>query len=493
MKNRGYVCQVAWVLAGLGLLGGMGAWSDEGSHAGGAGTPVIGDPTALRTTIEDQEEVAVTVYNNDRALVRDRRKVRLAEGELRIAFMDVAQTILPETVSLRSLSHPDGLAVLEQNYEYDLISPQKLMQKYVGQEVTLINRDTQLNFYEQPARLLSVNDGPVYEVEGRILLGHPGIVSLPKLPEELYARPTLVWTLDSGAAEQEIEAAYLCSGMSWRSDYVLTLDESERRGDLEGWVTMVNNSGVTFRNALLKVVAGEVNKVMEQKGAMADLMMMEKRMVAAAPMMQEESFAEYHLYTLPRRTTIRASQTKQVSLLSAAGVGVSKVYEYRGSEAWFHSQMEPERKTNPDVVLELMNTEQNQLGIPLPEGIIRVYQPDASGTLQFSGEDRIRHTPKDETVRLRLGKAFDIIGEKVQEDFKQIAPQAVEVGIRVSLRNSKKIPVTVQVIEPVWGTWNVLESSLPHTKKDARTIVFAVEIRPESTAELRYRVRLRFG
>jgi len=492
MKRKRHLWQMVCVLAGLGVYGAIGALGNDAVSGGGSGMPVIGDPTALRTTIDDQQEVAVTVYNNDRALVRDRRKVKLAEGELRIAFMDVAQTILPETVSLRSLSHPDGLAVLEQNYEYDLISPDKLMEKYVGKEVTLINKDTHLNFYEQPAKLLAVNGGPVFEVEGRIMLGHPGVVSMPKLPEELYARPTLVWTLNSGAAEQEIEAAYLCSGMSWRSDYVLTLDESEQTGDLEGWVTMVNNSGVTFRNALLKVVAGDVNKVQQEMDNMAVVGMMEKRMVAAAPMMQEESFAEYHLYTLPRRTTIRASQTKQVSLLSAAGVGVKKVYEYGGNEAWFHSQMEPERKTNPDVVLELANTEKNHLGMPLPEGIIRVYQPDTSGALQFSGEDRIRHTPKDETVRLRLGRAFDIIGEKVQEDFKQVGPQAVEVGMRVTLRNSKKIPVTVQVIEPVWGTWEVLESSLPFTKKDAQTIVFAVDIAPESVAELRYRVRIRF-
>ncbi|HOV60224.1 MAG TPA: DUF4139 domain-containing protein [Candidatus Hydrogenedentes bacterium] len=467
------------------------ASGEDATVTGGAGMPVIGDPSALRTTLEDQQEVSVTVYNNDRALIRDRRKVKLAEGELRLAFMDVAQTILPETVSLRSLSHPDGLVILEQNYEYDLISPEKLMEKYVGKEVTLINRDNQLNFYEQPAKLLAVNGGPVYEVEGRIMLGHPGVVSMPKLPEELYARPTLVWALDSGAAEQEIEAAYLCSGMSWRSDYVLTLDAAETSVDIEGWVTMVNNSGVTFRNALLKVVAGDVNKVNEQMD-MAAGMKSQERMLASAPMMQEESFAEYHLYTLPRRTTIRASQTKQVSLLSASGVGVRKVYEYRGNEAWFHSQVEPERKTNPAVVLELDNTEKNHLGIPLPEGIMRVYQPDASGALQFSGEDRIRHTPKDETVRLRLGRAFDIIGEKVQEDFQQTGPQSTEVTIRVSLRNSKKTPVTVQVIEPVWGTWEVLESSLPFTKKDAKTIAFAVDIAPESTADVRYRVRIHY-
>jgi len=490
MKSMMWRMAVGWTVLWLVAAGWTAGARADASADGGA--PVIGDPGALRTTIEDQQDVAVTVYNNDRALVRDRRKVKLADGELRLAFMDVAQTILPETVSLRSLSHPDGLAILEQNYEYDLISPEKLMEKYVGREVTLINKDTQLNFYEQQAKLLAVNGGPVYEVEGRIMLGHPGVVSMPKLPEELYARPTLVWVLDSGAAEQEIEAAYLCSGMSWRSDYVLTLDASETAGDLEGWVTLVNNSGVTFRNALLKVVAGDVNKVPREMDMAGGIMMEQKRMVAAAPMMQEESFAEYHLYTLPRRTTIRASQTKQVSLLSAAGVGVKKVYEYRGNEAWFHSQMEPERKTNPEVVLELANTEKNHLGIPLPEGVLRVYQPDASGALQFSGEDRIRHTPKDETVRLRLGRAFDIIGEKVQEDFKQIGPQQVEVGIRVSLRNSKTIPVTVQVIEPVWGTWEVLESSLPHTKRDARTLVFALDIAPESTAELRYRVRIRF-
>ena len=452
-----------------------------------------GNVTSSQTTVADQTDVAVTVYNNDRALVRDRRKIKLAPGELTLKFMDVAEKIQPETVSLVSLSDAGNLHILEQNYEYDLMSPEKLMEKYVGHEVTLVNKDSKMNFLEQKAKLLSVNGGPVYQVEGQIYLGHPGQVVLPELPQELIAKPTLLWLLDNGGTDHEVEATYLTSGMSWKADYVLTMNKEETQMNIEGWVTLNNQSGAAYNKAQLKLVAGEVNIVQPQMMDMAvGGMAKAARMMAPAPPMQEESFAEYHLYTLPRRTTIKENQSKQVSLLSGTNIGVKKVYEFRGDVAYYNSKIEPIKDQNVDVFLTFENKEKNQLGMPLPAGVMRIYQKDKSDMYQFSGEDRIKHTAKDETVRLRMGKAFDVVADRIQTDFKVLGPTSHESAFRISVRNHKEVPITVDVVEPMPGMWNITEKSADFVKKDAATAVFSLPMKAGETAELTYRVRVQY-
>ncbi len=452
-----------------------------------------GNVTSSQTTVADQTDLAVTVYNNDRALVRDRRKIKLAPGELTLKFMDVAEKIQPETVSLVSLNDAGNLHILEQNYEYDLMSPEKLLEKYVGKEVTLVNKDSKLNFLEQKAKLLSVNNGPVYEVEGQIYLGHPGQVVLPELPQELIAKPTLLWLLDNKGTDHEVEATYLTSGMSWKADYVLTMNKEETKMNIEGWVTLNNQSGAAYNNAQLKLVAGEVNIVQPQAmdmaaGGMAKAM----RMPMAAPPMQEESFAEYHLYTLPRRTTIKENQSKQVSLLSGTDIGVKKVYEFRGDVAYYNSKIEPIKDQNVDVFLTFENKEKNQLGMPLPAGVMRIYQKDKSDMYQFSGEDRIKHTAKDETVRLRMGKAFDVVADRIQTDFKVLGPTSHESAFKITVRNHKEVPITVDVVEPMPGMWNIVEKSADFVKKDAATAVFSLPMKAGETVELSYRVRVQY-
>ena len=453
--------------------------------------PVEGRLRMGQTTLEDQTDVAVTVYNNNRALVRDRRSIKLLPGESALRFMDVASAILPETVSLRSLNDPGTLKILEQNYEFDLMSPDKLMEKYVGREVTLVNKDSDYNFYEQPATLLSVNNGPVYKVEDKIYLGHPGVVVLPELPEELIAKPTLVWLLSNEGTDHEVEATYLTEGMNWRADYVLTLNREETALNIEGWVTLTNQSGAAYTNAQLKLIAGDVNVVQpefrrEKVNVVADFV------AGAAPMMEEEAFAEYHLYTLQRRTTIRENQTKQVSLLSGDNVAVEKHYEFRGEVNFYSGPIEALRDQNADVFLNFQNREENGLGMPLPGGIMRVYQADQSGMLQFSGEDRIRHTPKNEEVRLTLGKAFDVVGDRTQDDYKALGPNRHEAAFTIVVRNRKDTAIKVDVVEPMPGDWTIIEESLPHVKKDAGTAIFTLDAPADGEVKLSYRVRVRY-
>ncbi|HDP33545.1 MAG TPA: DUF4139 domain-containing protein [Candidatus Hydrogenedentes bacterium] len=454
--------------------------------------PVAGNVHVSQTTLSDQTDVAVTVYNNDRALVRDRRAIKFLPGESHLKFMDVASAILPQTVSLRSLNAPGKIQILEQNYEYDLMSPEMLMEKYVGREVKLINKSADYSFYEQPATLLSLNNGPVYEVDGEIYLGHPGQVVLPEIPEELIAKPTLVWLLSNDGADHEVEVTYLTNGLNWSADYVVTLGSDEKDMDIEGWVTLNNRSGAAYTNAQLKLVAGDVNVVREMERAMPKMARADMLMAAGAPMMEEEAFAEYHLYTLSRRTTIKQNQSKQVSLLSGSDVAVEKRYEFRGQVHFYSSPIDAIKNQNADVFLVFQNKEENGLGMPLPAGVMRVYQEDSSGMLQFSGEDRIQHTPKNEEVRLALGKAFDVVGDRTQTDFRTLGARTREVAFKISVRNRKDTDIKVDVVEPMPGDWNVVDQSHAHVKRDARTAVFTLDAPADKEATLTYRIRVTY-
>lgn len=444
------------------------------------------------STLADQSDVAITAYNTNRALVRDRRTIKLLPGETTLKFMDVAAQIMPETVSLKSLSNPGDLAILEQNYEYDLMSQASLMEKYVGKGVRLINKSNDLSFIEEKATLLSNNDGPVYQIGNDIYLGHPGSVVLPEIPEELIAKPSLIWLLNNAGTDHEVEVTYMTNGVSWKADYVATLSKDEKSLDLEGWVTLTNESGAQYTNAQLKLVAGDVNMVQP-----APMPMMAKarggmEMMAydAAPM-QQEAFGEYHLYTLPRRTTIKQNQTKQVSLLRAEGAAVTKVYEFRG-QGNYYTQPTPSTPEHVAVTLKLKNEEANKLGMPLPAGVMRVYQEDSTGMLQFSGEDQIKHTPKDEEISLRLGNAFDVMAERTQTEFNIVGVNVNQSSYKIVLRNHKDTAVTVDVIENIPGDWKILDSSHPYAKKDFQTAVFTIPVPVDGEVELTYQAQVRF-
>ena len=438
----------------------------------GRDSPSIG----TETTIQDQSDVAVTVYNNNLALVRDRRNVVLSTGEVDLTFSDVAQQIMPETVSIESVTQPGSIRILEQNYEFDLLSPSKLLEKYVGKRVKLGDR---------AATLLSVNEYPVYEIDGEIHIGHQPYVVVPDVPENLIAKPSLIWKLNNNSSNQELEATYLTRGLSWKADYVIKLDRDDTNMSLDAWVTLNNQSGAPYTDAQLKLVAGEVNIVPQyRQGGMAGRAVAMESMAMDA--MAEESFAEYHLYSLPRRTTIKENQSKQVSLFTASDISVKKVYEFRGQLHYYSQRIPQPTEQKVGVMLVFQNEEANSLGVPLPAGIMRIYQEDSDGMLQFAGEDRVDHTPKDEEVRLRMGNAFDIVAERIQTDYNVVGSQLFEAGFEITVRNHKDTAVTVDVIEPMPADWTMLNESRPHVKKDAHTAVYSIPVEPDGrrTAEL---------
>jgi len=443
-------------------------------------------------TLAARTDVAVTVYNQDLALVKDTRDVSLASGESAVRFEDVAARIEPASVAIRSLTDPAHLAVVEQNYVFDLISPAKLLEKYVGREVELVETDEQLHARTTKAVLLATNDGYVYRVGDRIAINPAGRVVLPELPEELYARPTLLWRLaNDGPARQKIEVSYLTGGLSWTADYVLLVSADDARGDLTGWVTLTNRSGARYDDASLKLVAGRINRAAPGPPQLA----LEAKRARAAPQLAEEAFFEYHLYSLDRRTTLADNETKQMRLLAADGIGLAKRYLLVGQPAWYRSRLGDLGRNLPvGVFLELGNTAANHLGLPLPAGTVRLYKRDRSGAEQLVGEDRLAHTPKDETVTLKAGDAFDVVATRTQTDWRTIdlKPYDAEAAFQVSIRNHKPEPVTVTMREPVGGQWEVVESSLPAVRVDAGTLGFDVPVPAAGETVVRYRVRVAF-
>jgi len=451
------------------------------------------------TTLDDQTELAVTVYNSNIALVRDVRALALAQGTSDLHFMDIAATVNPATVHFRSLTEPSRVSVLEQNYEYDLLEPEKLLRKYVGRDVTLVRlRQDQSSTREEvvTARLLSYNNAPVWQIGGEIVTGmYTDHMRFPELPGNLYSRPTLIWTLDNtGALRHRVEASYLAGALAWNADYVLTVARDDRAADLDGWVTLKNGSGTSFRNASLQLVAGDLNRVRQELDRfMADEAKAMPQSAARAAMSQE-AFSDYHLYTLGRKTTINNSETKQVSMLGATGFPVQKRYVVNGQAFYYRNAQNPGAplKDVVQVFYQFKNEQPAGLGMPMPAGVIRVYQSDSKGGVQFVGEDRINHTAKDETLNLKIGNAFDVVCERKQTDFEKIAPNVYEVEYEITLRNHKSSAVTVEVNEPIGGTWRMLQSSHKWTKTDAWASQFMVPVAVDGTSVLRYRVRVTY-
>lgn len=452
--------------------------------------------TTFSTSIEDQTGVAVTIYNVNLGLVKDQRSLKLHEGINELRFMDVAAKIIPTSVYIKSLSDTQSLRILEQNYEYDLLNPQKLLDKYVGREVKLFSKNPYTEREEiVNAKLLSNNGGPIFQIGNEITFGHPGRIIFPEVPENLISKPTLIWLLENRLkTEQKVEATYLTDGINWRADYVVTLNDKDDSADLSGWVTIENKSGASYKNAKLKLVAGDVNRVIEEpeyKDRMIKYMMKEAEPSVAQ--FKEEEFFEYHIYTLQRETTIKDNQTKQINLVTASSIPVKKELVFRGNKYYYYSQYTdviPKQKVG--VYIEIDNKKENNLGIPLPKGIVRVYKHDVEGSLQFIGEDRIDHTPKDEKVRVKLGDAFDIVATKKQTDWKKIAYDTYEAAFEISIRNHKKEDITVKVIEPIPGDWTMLNSSHNYKKTEAFSAEFILQIPKDKETKLTYRVRMRY-
>ena len=460
-------------------------------------------PPETVTTLKDQQALAVTIYNNNLALVRDQRELRLPRGELSLAFQDVSAMIRPETALLKNLTAGQDFWINEQNFDFDLLTPQKLLDKYVGRKVTVVTQvpnpdGAGSRERREEAEVLAAGGGVVLRFPDRIETAAPGRIIYPGVPANLRSRPTLVLDLHAGSDQpQKLELTYLTGGLSWQADYVASLAPDEASLDLSGWVTLTNQSGTAYPGATLQLVAGEVNRVQPQERT-ALAYGAPNMAMAKAPAMKEESLFEYHLYTLDRPTTLKENQTKQVALLTARNVPVRKEFVLKG-DSWYYQDRYGELgdKLKVGVFIEFDNRAESSLGIPLPKGVVRVYQRDSAGRPQFIGEDAIDHTPKNEKVRLRLGDAFDVTARRRQTDFRSLGPvgqyrHVCETAFQLDLANAKKEPVTVSVLEPLQGDWEIVQNSQPFTRESAGLAKFLISVPAEGNATLTYRARVRW-
>lgn len=454
----------------------------------------------ITSNLQDQQNVAVTIYNENLALVKDQRRISLNNGQSALAFRDVSGQMRPETALLRSLTSPGKLSVIEQNFDFDLLTPQKLLEKYVGKSVNILRMNPATGVEtSESAQVLAANNGVVLKLGDRIETGIPGRISYPDVPANLRDRPTLVMSLNNGgAAQQEVELSYLTGGLGWKADYVAELNAADDKLDLSGWVTLTNTSGATYQNARLQLVAGDINRVRDEMRPMRAMPKMDMAVAAEAPRMAEESLLEYHLYTLDRPTTIAENQTKQVALLSAGSIPARKELLLRGADYYYGgSYGDLGQKLKVGVFVEFDNKESAKLGLPLPKGVIRVYKKDAAGNAQFVGEDRIDHTPKNETVRLKLGDSFDVTADKKQTDFKKLpnpakGNSAFESAYEIVLKNARKEAVTVTMQEPIPADWKILKETHPHIKATSNTAVWKVSVPAEGKVTLGYRVQIKY-
>lgn len=456
-------------------------------------------------TVSGPKSVQLTVYNGGFALVSDARAVSLVKGVNTIEIEDVAAKIDPTSILFKSITAPNSVSILEQNYQYDLISPNNILNKSVGQRVIFTSFDANGAMRTQSGVILNPtsNGGLVIKTDdGKLILNPQGQVSLEKMPEGLHPKPTLNWMLRSDRdGEQTSEISYITDGIGWKADYVVLVNKDDTALDLNGWVTLNNQSGATYRDAKLTLMAGDVRRVQPERRVEYKAMGV-TTMDAFAPQFQEKSFFEYHMYTMERPTTIRDNETKQLSLLNASDAPVTKdlIYDARGD--WFRSWWYPGRTDGDpgggydtsnyhkvNVVLEAKNSKENHMGMPLPKGTVRVYKLDDTGSQQFIGEDTIDHTPKDEKIRLYIGDSFDVVGDYKRTDYKKIAPKVIEESFEAAIRNHKDAAVDVKVVDHVWSDWQVTVSSQKHVKKDAHTIEFPIHVPANGEVKVTYTIR----
>lgn len=488
MKTKQWISGLAFTAA-LAASGTQSAFADAKPPANPAAT------AHSVSTAEDRKTVSITVYNQNFGLVREVRELKaLGNGKVELEFRDVAANIQPETVSIKSVGAGAGLSVLEQNYRYDLLTPQTLLEKFVGKRVRAYRYHEQTGKEDAvDAELLSVEGGQVLRFNNEITFGYPARLAFPEVPDNLIAKPTLVWLVDSAAAKQTVEVTYLTQNLNWSADYVLVVDETEKKADLNGWVTLVNQSGASYKNAELKLVAGEVNRVESDEDAAPRGYAIAKSAIADAPQFQEQGLFEYHLYSLQRPTNVLQNEQKQVNLLSAAGIGVSKKFIFFGVQDWFRIESSELRSSKTvGVYLDIQNSQQNHLGMPLPKGTLRVYKADKSGAKQFVGEDRIDHTPRDEKLRVKMGDAFDVVGERKQIEWHELGTCASESSWEVEIRNHKDTAIEVEDNEPVGGDWTMISSSQAAEKKDANTFIFTIKVPAQGKTKVNYKIRVKW-
>lgn len=432
------------------------------------------------TEVSGGREVGVTVYNDNLGVVKDRRRVSVPGGASEVRFPGVATMIDPTSVHLRPLGGRD-LDVVWQDYRFDLLSTDKLLDRCLEQQVDVSTKDDQVRrgtllSYDAASLVLRDASG------GIVILNRAEVrqVALKDMPRGLTPRPTLVWRVQSpSSGEQPLEATYLTSGMSWHAEYVAQLDPGGTSLALQGWASVENRSGATYDDAKIKLVAGTIHRANQAPGPVpyAAAMAMERGVAK----MEERPLSEYHVYELPIAATLQNDAVKQIGLLEANGVKATRKFTYDASKDAEHVMLSE----------EFENASSNNLGMPLPGGVVRVFQRDKDGSLELLGEDRIDHTAKNETVRVAVGGAFDIGVERKQTDLKQVTPRVNETAFEVTLRNHRPEAVDVTVVDHAYGDWDIVDSTIPVKKKDATTFEFTVHCSPEKPVTLSYRLRTR--
>ncbi len=437
-----------------------------------AAVAAAAQPATVVSQPDQRTRLQLTVYNQDLGLVREVRQVPVPQGEFLLEFQGVPSQVQPKTL-LVEVRGGTGLAVREQNFEFDLMSREKILEKYVGHDVAWAQEEGG----RIVGRLLGIANGPVYEVNGEVVFEVPGRIVLPALPGDLRAWPTLVWGAKAErAGEAEIDASYLTSGLSWAADYVLQLNPAGTQGDLQAWVSLDNRSGATYADATLMLVAGEIHRAPAPMPG-RDMMLKMETMAAMDGGVTEEALYDYHLYTVNWPTTFKDNQTKQVSLFEAEAIKVQRQYTTRAQSYVFQRGGDFEAMPQDVVVTySFENRQDNRLGVPMPAGVVRVYGQAESGSRQLLGEDRIAHTPRDERIELTVGNAFDIVAERMQTDYKRISDRVHRATHTITLRNHKDEGVTVHVQEMVGGDWEILEHTHKYAKLGARALEFVVEV-----------------
>jgi hypothetical protein len=441
---------------------------------------------------EDGQQLALTIYNNDLALVQDVRALEFAAGRSRLEFKDVSASIRPETVTLSAA----GIDIVEQNFDFDLLTPAKMMEKAVGRQVQIVRTNPGSGAETtETATVLSVNEGVVLKIGERIEVlradGAPTRVIFDKVPENLRARPTLSVNVQSDkAGRRDATLSYLTTGLSWKADYVALFDEPAGKLDMQGWITLTNRSGTTFTNAVTQLVAGNINILRtdnyndwQQQRYMLEQQRMAQRR-AGNEAQGKRPLADYYLYPIAERTTVADNQTKQVGFLDVDGVAARKVYEYYAD--WFTSLNEP---AHAAVVVRFSNSTNGGLGAQLPAGMVRVYVRDVDGKPRFVGENEIGHVPQGSEVSVKTGEAFDVTVQPTLAKQERASFWRSRYSMQYLVRNARSQPVTVAVRQAgLWRNGTVLEESIKSTRPDAYTLQWAVPVAANGETKLTFTV-----
>lgn len=437
----------------------------------------------------------LTIYTNDLAMVRERRTFRLTGSPTHLAITGVSNQLQPQTAFL-SVIKGNAVKITEQSFNFDLLSPQKLLERAIGQTVTIVNQNPATGAdLGTRAKVLSVQGGLVLDVNGKIVTGMPGRIVYDALPPGVRSTPTLLMTV-TGAPNQDVDAelGYLTGGLSWHPDYVMQYDPDAARMDLSALATITNTAGQDFRDAKVKLVAGAVKRITPQPIPMTRAPMAAKAMMmessAMADGVGEEALVGNHVYSIPKTTTIAASESKQLALLNAQSVGVKRDFVVRGDQSlYFMSIKDRPQELNAEIELTFKNDAASKLGTPLPAGTVRIYSPDEQGAPQFVGEAALDHIPVGEDAVVKMGRDYDISGARVQTTYVRATDTISLSNWKIVLKNAKGKPVTVHVIEPMAGTWEITKENLTHKKLDSGSVVWDVQIPAKGQAVLDYSVK----